>query len=916
MLFGRERECARIADLVAAAQTGSSGALVLRGEAGIGKSALLSYATELAGGLLVLRGTGIETESELPFAGAHRLLRPLQPLVAGLPDAQRDAMRSALGLDAHGAAARPDRWLLSLAVLSLLAEAASTQPVLCIVDDAQWLDRASVDALTFVARRIEAEGIAMLFAVRDDPGRDVDTAGLAELRLTGLDAAAADALLAGRAGTAIHAEVRERVLAGTLGNPLALSELAAALSVGQLDGSAPLPDRLPVGADVEQLFGAQVHAQPVDTKTVLLVAAIDDSDDLDVVLRALRGLGVEPAALDAAERAGLVSIDSSTVRFRHPQVRSAVYRGATSTARRAVERAVADALDGAGHRDRRAWHLAKAAIGSDDTVAEELTSVAVRAADRGGYNAAAAGYARAAELTADADARAELRGDAAEAAWLAGQPDTARTLIEQAAPAVSQTSLRARLAHLRGAIEAACGAPAAAYATLLEGSELAAKEDPERAVAMLVQAGQIAWGTGDLPRILDAGNRLAGLPTGDASGARTVIGLARFLAGDTAAAAREMAAAVALAKDSREPQTVMLAAAGAMFLGADTTAIDLFTRAVARTRAAGAAATLPVLLAPLSTIELFTGRYGSAATTAAEALRLASATAQENPAAHARSVQAWLAAVRGDGAECVALAEAAIAHAVGQRLGPHAAIAAWALAHHELASGRPERAHARLTALAAAAPGEGHPMVSLFATADLVESAVRVDDAATAEGALLRLDTWAGNTGVAWTKALVARCRGQLAPDDDCDRHFDEALHLHAHGGRPFDTARTSLAYGARLRRRRRRADARTHLRAALEAFERLGATPWAEQARTELNATGETARKRDVSTLTQLTPQELQIARLVADGATNKTIAAQLFLSPRTVDYHLRKVFAKLGLASRQELVRMAWHDDAIRAR
>jgi DNA-binding CsgD family transcriptional regulator len=911
VLHGRRRECARIEDLIASARAGDSGSLVLRGEAGIGKSALLAHAAGLATGMRVLRSAGVENESELPFAGLHRLLLPVRHLVDLLPPPQRSAVKSAFG---DGPVVAGDRWLLSLAVLNLLAEAAVDSPLLCMIDDAQWLDSASAEALTFVARRIQAEGIALLFAARDDPLRPFEAPSLPQLHLVGLDQTAADTLLSERAQVPISAHVRNRVLSDTLGNPLALGELAESLTAAQLAGTAPLPDHLPVGPDVEHLFGDRVRRLPADTQTLLLLAATNDSDELDTVIRAARSLGVDAGALDPAEAAGLVSIIAGTLVFRHPLVRSAVYRSATSPAHRAAENALADALDDEKDRDRRAWHRAKAATGPDDTIATELAHVGNRASERGGHVGATAAYERAAELTSDEDARAVLLADAAQAAWLAGQPDKARELLDRAAPVSTDAPLRARIAHLRGTIEAACGAPVAAYATLVAGAELISDADPDRAGVMIAEAGQIAWGTGDLPRIAETGRLLTTLPgTMTNPGARVVVGLAKFMAGDGAAASRELATAADLAEDSDQPHMVMLAAAGAMFVGADVRAVDLFTRAVARVRTAGAAATLPILLAPLSTIEMFTGRYVAATTDATEGLRLATETGQDNPAAHMRSVLAWLAAVRGRSDECVELANEALAHAIGQRLGPHAAIASWALAHDDLVSGRSEQAFDRLQALADAAPGEGNQMISLFAAADLVDAATRTDHEHAAQMALTRLQAWAANTTAPWTQALVARCHGLLAADEDGDRHFVDALELHSGGGRPFDTARTALMFGARLRRRRRRADARKHLRTALETFERLGATPWAEQARAELLASGETARKRDVSTLTQLTPQELQIARLVAGGSTNKTIAAQLFLSPRTVDYHLRKVFSKLGLSSRLELVRLALDDDAL---
>ena len=913
MLYGRGRECARIADLVLAARAGRSGALVLRGEAGIGKSTLLGHAADLAAGMLVLGARGIETESELPFAGLHRLLRPVTGLTDRLPAPQRDALSALFG-DAPPAPA--EKWLSSLAVLNLLAEAATSTPVLCLVDDAQWLDHASADALSFVARRIQAEGIAMLFAARDDALRPFEAAGLPGLDVEGLDESAAHELLRSVTDVPVAESVRERLVAGTLGNPLALAELAASLPPGQLAGTAPLPERLPVGTDVELLFGDRVRRLPADTRTLLLVVAANDSDDLATVLRAAALLDVAPSALDAAEAARMVTVAGDTVTFRHPLVRSAVYRGATSQRRREAERVLAEALDGVRDTDRRTWHLANAATGPDDVVAGHLSAVADRAADRGAHAAAAAAFCRAAELSTDVDVQAERFTSAAEAAWLAGRPDSARELIDRAAPATSQLLLRGRAAHLRGAIETACGTPTAAYAILEGGAELLAEVDPDRAGLILAEAGQIAWGTGDLGRIMQAGDRLATLPDTGNPGARAIQGLARFMQGDAAGATAHLAAAAALAHDSERPQMVMLAAAGAMFVGDDARAIDLFTRAVARTRSVGAAATLPVLLAPLSTIEMFTGRYVTATTNADEGLRLAAETGQDNPAAHARSVLAWLATVQGRESDCTELANAALAHAIGYRLGPHAAIATWALAHSDLAGGRPVSAFDRLLTLANAAPGEGNPMVSLFATADLIDAATRVDRHADGETALARLQVWAEHTGAPWTHALVSRCRAQLTSDDDeSDAHFVTALDLHSRGGRPFDAARTALLFGARLRRRRRRADARKHLRVAMETFDRLGATPWAEQARAELAATGETARKRNVATLVQLTPQELQIARLVAGGATNRAIAGQLFLSPRTVDYHLRKVFSKLGLSSRHELVRLAVEDDALAA-
>jgi DNA-binding NarL/FixJ family response regulator len=368
--------------------------------------------------------------------------------------------------------------------------------------------------------------------------------------------------------------------------------------------------------------------------------------------------------------------------------------------------------------------------------------------------------------------------------------------------------------------------------------------------------------------------------------------------------------AAELAQSGPDPLSLMLPAMGAMFVGDDRRAVDLLTRGVELARTTCAVAMLPTLLAPLATVEAWTSRFTAATANAGEGLRLATEIGQDNPAAHARSVLAWVAAVQGRDQECAQLAESALSHAIGQRLGPHAAIASWALAVLDLGRGRPEAAADRLEAMSRAAPGEGHRMVSLFAAADLVEAASRAGRADTAAAGLTGLRNWAGHVDSVWARALVARCTGVLSSPDEAEPHFEEALVLHSAGGRPFDTARTALLYGEHLRRRRRRTQARTHLRSAHETFARLGAAPWADKARAELEATGETARKRDVNTADTLTPQELQIARFVAQGATNRAIAARLFLSPRTVDYHLHKVFTKLGLTSRAELMRMMIED------
>lgn len=902
MLHGRERECTQLDGLLDAARAGRSGALVMRGEAGIGKSALLDYTAERADGFRILRGAGIESESEFPFAAAHHLLRPELGRSDNLPHRQRVAIEAAFGL---GPATGDGRFLVSLGILSLLSDVAESQPVLCLIDDAQWLDEPSADALTFAARRLEADRIVLLFAVRDHETSVLAVAGLPQLRLGGLDAEAAGALLS--EGPPVAPKVRDLLIASTAGNPLGLRELPGSLTADQLDGRVPLPDQLPLGAGLERAFLAQLHRLPAATQTTLLLAAAELTGDLPVVLAAAELLDVPGDALAEAEAAGVVRIVDDEVTFRHPLVRSAVYRGATFLQRRAANQALAAVLTRAGDADRRAWQLASAAVGPDETLAAHLTAVAERALQRGGHAAAATAYERAAALTPAAVTQGERLLAAARAAWQGGKPDRARRLLDQAGPLVSGPRMRADLLRLSGNIAFACSDPDTAYLSLSDGADLIATLDPPLAASMLAEMGQIAWVSGDVHRVGEAASRLASLPTPSdrtAITASLVLGLDRFLNGDTEAATAALQHAADSAEQSDDSTIIGQTGGAAMFLGDDARAIAMFTLAITRARADGAVNTLPTMLGPLGALQAWTGRYASAAATATEGLQLALDTSQENPAAHHRSVLAWLAAVQGRERDCQDAAAAALSRAIGHRLGPHAGIASWALALLDLGMGRPAEAFERLDASSGARPGEGHRVVTTFAAADLVEAAIRAGKPDRAEAAAGTLWAWASHVGAPWALALSARCDALLS--DGPDEHFARAAALHAQSSRPFDAARTELAWGESLRRRRNRAQARTHLRAACETFEGLGATPWAERARIELQATGETARRRDPSTISQLTPQELQIARLVGAGGTNREIAAELFLSPRTIDYHLHKIFTKLGMSSRAELVRV----------
>ena len=909
MLYGRRAECDALERLLADARRSRSGVLVVRGEAGAGKSALLDHAAGLAGGMVVLRAAGVQSEAELPFAALHQLLRPVLGLADRLPGPQAAALGAAIGLRPPEAT---DRFLVSVGVLSLLAEAAEERPVLCLVDEAQWLDRSSAEALTFAARRLEAEGVVCLFAARDGDPRDFPAPGLPELRLEGLDPEAAAALLAG-AGLELPAEVVDRLVERTGGNPLALLELPGSLAPDQLAGRAALQDVLPLTTRLERTFGERVRGLPEEARTLLLVAAAETTGDPAVVLRAGARLGVEAAALDQAESAGLVRTGDGRLAFRHPLVRSAAYRTATLAARQAAHRALAEVLGGEDAADQRAWHLATATVGPDEAAAAGLEQSADRARRRGGHAAAASALERSAELTGDDRERGRRLAAAATAAWLAGQAGRAAALLDRAEPLATDLGTQAAVAHLRGSIEASRGNALDAAAMLVAGSELAATVDPSQALQMLVEASEIASYAGDVTPTAELGRRAAALPVADKAGeflSDLLQGMGRVAEGDGAAGASLLRRAIALAGSLEQPRLLLWAGVASFFVGETVAGDALYARAVARARREGAVGLLPRALEYQAPVELAAGRLGAAVASSTEGLRLARDTGDDTSACRHLATLAHAAALRGDEDACRGHAAEALDRAAARGLGLPATLAGYALGLLDLGLGRPAEALARLQRLLAAGPGAGSPFFAVYTVPDLVEAAVRSGQPEAAAAPLAAFEQLATMAAAPEQLAQLARCRGLLGPDEEAAAHFEEALALHDGQGRPFDLARTQLAYGEALRRARRRGEARTHLRGALEVFQRLGAAPWAERAGTELRATGERARRRDPSTLSQLTPQELQIVRLVGEGATNREIGAQLFLSRRTIDYHLRNVFVKLGVSSRAEVIRLQLAD------
>ena len=904
ILHGRAQECAVVDRMIEAARTGSSDVLVVRGEAGVGKSALLDHvaATE---GMTVLRATGVEAESELSYAALHQLLHPVLGHATQIPAPQSAALRGAFGL--HDG--QPERFRVALAVLSLLAEAAEERPLLCLVDDAQWLDRPSTDALLFCARRLEAEGVVLLFAARDGEPPSFDAPGLADLRLAGLPDDAAAELLAACAPAGLAPAVRDELVRLTRGNPLALTELPGALDPAQLAGRRSLSDPLPLTRAVEQAYLRRVRLLPPDTQVLLDVAAAEDAGNVAAVLAAAAALGHPAEALDEAERAGLVAVTADGLKFRHPLVRSAIYGAATYSRRRSVHRALADVLDTDEQRDRRAWHRAAAVIGTDESAAVELEHAAQRARDRGAPATAGAALARAAELTPEAGMRAGRLLAAAVAFRDGGSLDRMGALLDAAALLGRDPVHRADVAYQRAHLERVSGVLVRAYELLVPAIDEVAPVDPARAARMLAIAGLVAADAQDLPRLREAAARAERLAPPDGAvpfDTQWVRGVCAVMSGDAARATPLIIDAAEHARRRGHPGDLLLAGTATMFLGDDLLCAELFARGIQVARRLGTPAGLAVLLGPAAMVDMWNGRFASAAADATEGVRFAELVGAPNLATLGRGVLAWVEAVQGRPEPSRAHAASALGPALDHGYAAAASVATWALGLAELGAGRPEEALSTLLPLATPGSGRHHVTVALCACGDLVEAAQRAGETAAVTASLEALERLATATGQRWAGAVATRCRAVLG-DADADEGFIAALDLHAGSTRPFEHARTALLYGEHLRRQRRRADARPHLRAALETFSRLGAEPWAARARGELRASGETARRRDPSAVTQLTPQELQIVRIVTTGATNREVATQLFLSPRTVDYHLRKVFLKLGLSSRAELARVA---------
>ena len=907
MLVGRDRECAQIDGLLDGARRGRSGALVLRGEPGIGKSTLCAYAVDRAEGLTVVRAQGIESEAELPFAAVADLLRPLLGRLADIPAPQAAALEAALAL---GPPAAGDPFTTCAATLSLLATAAEEGPLLAVVDDAQWLDRSSAQSLLFAARRLDAEGIAFLVATRDGEATPFDGSGLPELALRGLDRESATLLLQ----APVAPEVAERLVAATGGNPLALLETPALLSAGQLAGVEQLDEPLPTSEGLEQAFLRRVRELDDETQRGLVIAAASGSTDFDSISAAIAGAGIDPAKLDGAERAGLVVVNGNRFDFQHPLLRSAVYHGAPAALRRAAHEAVAKGLGG----DRRAWHLAAATPEPDARVAAELKETALAARARGGHAEAAAALEQAARLTIDSEERARLLRSAADEMRRSGQAARSLALLDEALAATASSRLRARIQHLRGVVEMWRGAPLAAYEHLMQDAARIEQDDPAKAAWMLSDAGWACFMGGDIPAGRAASERAFALTEGTGGLAQilatALLGIALLLSGERERAEPLLRRYEPMLDDTeflgRSYAVVWPAAQALVWLEEHGKARDVFTRVIEGARRQSTPSLLPYVLTGLAELDFRAGAWPQAYANAFEAVRLADETEQPAALAFALAVLARIDAAHGRGEEC----EAHVTRAVGLAalgVGAVTAFAGAAAGLLELGLGRGENAIAQLEQVARRARehGLGEPTVIQWGP-DLIEAYVRTGRRDEANAALASFEREAEASGSVWAAAVAARCRGLLASDEEYEAEFARALELHDRLPAPFEKARTELCLGERLRRANRRSEARVYLRAALERFERLGASPWAERAQSELRASGETLRRQEAGAAEELTPQELQVAMLVAGGATNREAGAALFLSPKTIEAHLGRVYRKLHVRSRTELAALLARD------
>ncbi len=905
-LAGRDTERALIEELVADARSGQSRTLVLSGEAGIGKTALLDYAVSIATDARVLRCRGVEWESELPFSGLGELLGPLRHWIPELPEPQAKALSGVLAL----APPTPgDRYAAYVATLSLLAHGDREEPLLAVVDDAHWLDGSSTEALTFVARRLQTEGIVLLIALRTGIPSPFTSIGLHELLVEGLESDTATQLLL-RQHPGLEPPAVRAILEASNGNPLALRELPAYFDVIGMPSEV---EPMPTSPVIEEAFLWRVRQLPEETQRALVVASAGISDARETILQALDRLQIAQDALDPAEEQELIAGDSGRIAFRHPLVCSAVYSGAAPKERRAAHMALAEAA-GPDSLDQRAWHRATAAVTADEDVAAELEEAGRRARARNAHGPAGLSFERAARLTPEAESRSRRLYEAGISLTETDQVEQALGLLAKAAELTTDAELRADAQRLRGRLLVSRGAEGGGELLWREGLRIV-ERDPVRGTIMVAESiGAYLWSF-DLGQAVEVAHEVerfgrSGAPLADLY-ADLAVGFAQAHAGDVAVGRRLALSALDRLEGPVEPQ-------GAVYLAMLLTTVEEYDRArpilsrvVAEARTASALSTMSYALGALGILEERSGRWTAASAALEEAVELTALAGTVNDEAWVLVTLARLAACRGDDTACRAHAEQALGITRGLGLASHMFRTSAVLGLLELGAGRAEDAigHLRRGVQVIHDRGSNDAHCQPYLTPDLIEAYVRAGEMAEAESLLRHYEAAVEQTQVAWAQALALRCRGLLADAAEIDGVFGRALRAHdeAHGVNPFEFARTQLCYGERLRRAKRRGEAERELEAALETFERLGAKSWAERAHSELELAGRrrsAARPDGFASL--LTPQELRVALVVATGVTNREVAAQLFLSVKTIENHLSHVFEKLGIRSRAELARI----------
>ncbi len=906
VLLGRDAELLAIDQALASARLGKSSRLLIRGEPGIGKTALLEYAAEKAASMRVLAARGVEFEADVPFAGLHELVHPTLALLDRLPPIHAAALRSSLGL---GARIEADRLIIGAAALGLISAYAEDAPLLITLDDAQWLDRASAEAIAFAARRLFADPVAIVIAVRDGEESPFFGAGLPELRLRGLDPASATKLLERGAADRVSADIARWMLEATGGNPLALLELGH-----EAPRMSPSPrDNLPVATSVERAYLRRASGLAEGARRVLLLMAASGTPELGLVQRAARALELEPADVEQAEGAkGLVIERADRVEFVHPLARAAIYHSAAPADRRAAHKALASVMTAPDDADRRAWHLAAAASGWDADAATALEAAARRARESSGYAAAAGAWAESARLTEPLELRAARLFNAADNAWLAGQVEDALAMLAAARGHAQDLELRVDIDSLSGHIAMRRGSVADGYRMLVGAAGAIEPIDRLKAIRILADAVVSTFGAGQPSDMLADARHAVGMlrpddPPEFAIFAHVAYGSLVVLAGQGSDGPRHFHESVELFKalpdDSADPLLLICECFVGLFLREAEAGRDLLDRALQQAREHAPTAALPSLLFMLGRDAAATDRWPLARANYEEGARVARETTQFPRLAGLTAGLAWLDALEGRVDESRAHAAEALELSDRYGTGLYKAWCLIALGQLELGLGRPDEALRHFQACESWLAEVSINDPDLSPAPDVVDALVRLGRLAEAREVAARYRPAAEAKGQPFALARAARARALVAADDSYVEEYETALRYHRDTPDVFERARTQLYYGERLRRSRRRVDARRHLRDALKAFDQLGAAPWAERAMQELRASGETARVRDDSSRQQLTPQELQVALTLAEGATTREAAARLFLSPKTVEYHLRHVYDKLEIRSREEL-------------